>query len=87
MLGKRLAKCGCVLFMVVGMTISGCTRYGKKPPKPVIIIVPESRSVRIIEPNETFQATRRSAVLEVGWYIELMNRYMEVEAGFWQRVR
>lgn len=49
--------------------------------------MPESRSVRIIEPNETFIVSRRSAVLDMGWYIELVDRYMETEAGEWEKAK
>ena len=84
--GRRLGLIGGVVLLVGVILITGCSGYGMRSGKPSVVIVSESRSVRIIEPNETFTVVRRSAVLDVGWYMELVDLYMEVQAGKWEKV-
>ena len=50
------------------------------------VIVPDSQSAKIIDPNIPFTVDRRSAIIDVGWYIELADLYFEVKAGKWEKV-
>jgi hypothetical protein len=55
-------------------------------PSPSVIIVPDSRSVVFLDSNETYTAKVRSAVLSVGYYMELAELENDVKAGRLKRV-
>ena len=48
--------------------------------------MPESQSVIFLDANESITVSKRSAVLDIGWYLQLVDLYMSVQSGEWERV-
>ncbi len=74
-----------VLALVLGM-LTSCEPNTSKHPLTSVIIVPDSRSVKFLDPNETYRVKVRSAVLDVGYYMELAELENDVAAGRLKRV-
>ncbi len=63
-----------LIFLIL---LAGCSHDDRSQ----VILVPSSRSVKFLDPNETYRVKVRSAVLDVGYYLELVELENDVAAG------
>ena len=83
-LQKRIGKTLLVASLMV--MLWSCGPNVSQSQRQSVIIVPESQNARIIDPNIPFTVDRRSAIIDVGWYMKLADLYFEVQAGKWEKV-
>ena len=87
MLRKMLVTNISVLLLVNLLVIlTSCGMSGCQQVTPRVVIVPESQSVIFLDANESITVSKRSAVLDIGWYLQLVDLYMSVQSGEWERV-
>lgn len=83
---KQAININLLLLVSLMVIVTSCGEYGRQQQRPSVIIVPSSQNVLLIDPNESFTVNRRSAIIDIGWYIELATLYQEVQTGEWKRV-
>ncbi len=83
---KLHGRLGGLLLLLVVILGCGCTPSGSTYHEPSVYIVPDSRNVVIIDPNSPFIARRKSAVLDIGYYMELADLEAAVASGKLKRV-
>jgi len=85
---RKLVTSGVKLLLallILGI-LTSCEQNTCKHPSPLVVIVPDSRSIVFLDPNEIYRVKVRSAVLSVGYYLELAELENDLKAGRLKRV-